>query len=1512
MFDKLLIANRGAIACRILRTLRTLQVKGVAVYSEADAASLHLMQADEAHSLGEGGAAGTYLAVDKILAIAKASGAKAIHPGYGFLSENAAFAQACEDAGIAFVGPTPEQLRVFGLKHTARALARQHGVPMLEGTELLDSLESAIAAAHTIGYPVMLKSTAGGGGIGMRVCRSAEELADSFEAVKRLGQNNFSDAGVFIEKYIQRARHLEVQVFGDGQGEVLALGVRDCSVQRRNQKVLEETPAPNLPHGMAEELCAAAVKLARAVDYRSAGTVEFVFDSEDQRFYFLEVNTRLQVEHGVTEQVWGVDLVSWMVQLAAGDLPPLDQLQAGLKPVGHAIQARLYAEDPGRDFQPCPGLLTAADFPPADGRKLRIDTWVEAGCEIPPYFDPMIAKLISWAPTREDASAGLIDALNETRLYGVETNRDYLRQIIADAPFASGQPWTRCLEDLVYHADTFEVLSGGTQTSVQDYPGRLGYWAVGVPPSGPMDSRALRQGNGLLGNPEGCAALEVTMSGPLLRFNTDAVVAVTGAHIPITLDGQSCAMNTALFVSAGSTLSLGTIAGAGVRSYLCVRGGLDVPDYLGSKSTFTLGQFGGHGGRALRAGDVLHIAPLVERSAGRRIADEALEALTDVRRMRVIYGPHAAPEYFTEAYIERFFATDWEVHFNSSRTGVRLIGPKPEWVRSDGGEAGLHPSNIHDNPYAIGAVDFTGDMPVILGPDGPSLGGFVCPVTIIEADLWQLGQLKAGDKVRFTPVSVEACHAERCGSALANEGYSPDAENPSTAPDSSRTSPLLQGTANSRGSELAREGYSPDAENPSTATPSSRASSLPQGTANSRRSELVREGYSPDAENPSTATPSSRASSLPQGNANFHRSELVREGYIPDAENPSTATPSSRASSLPQGTANFRRSELAREGYIPDAENPSTAPASSRASSLPQGTANFRGSELAREGHIPDAENPSAATPSSRASSLPQGTANFRRSELVREVYSPDAENPSTATPSSRASQIPQSTANFRGSELAREGHIPDAENPSAATPSSRASSLPQGTANFRRSELVRESYSPDAENPSTVEDSSRTSPLLQGTANSRDSEVVRIEDLPSPVILDIGQDDKRLVARLSGDTHLLLEIGAPELDLVLRLRGHALMLALEAKALAGVIDLTPGIRSLQVHYRPEQLPLWQLLDIVAGEWDAVCAAKDLQVASRIVHLPLSWDDPACQLAIEKYMTTVRKDAPWCPSNLEFIRRINDLPNLDEVQRTVFDASYLVMGLGDVYLGAPVATPLDPRHRLVTTKYNPARTWTAENSVGIGGAYMCVYGMEGPGGYQFVGRTLQMWNRYRDVAAFEGKPWLLRFFDQIRFYPVSADELVRIRRDFPLGRFALNIEHSTLNLADYQAFLSREAEGIEAFRAQQNAAFNAERERWIANGQADFQSDEGVTPNTEEQPLQPGQQGVDSHIAGNLWQVQVQPGDHVEAGDVLVILESMKMEIPLLAPIAGVVQDVRVQPGSAVRAGQRVVVLSAD
>ncbi len=1199
MFTKLLIANRGAIACRILRTLREMNVKGVAVWSESDASSLHIREADEAVSLDEGPAAQTYLQVDKILAAARESGAQAIHPGYGFLSENAAFAEACEAAGIAFVGPTPEQLRIFGLKHTARALAKSHGVPLLEGTELLADVAEALAAAESVGYPVMLKSTAGGGGIGMRVCYSPAELAEAFDAVQRLGKNNFSDAGVFIEKYIERARHLEVQIFGDGAGEVIALGVRDCSVQRRNQKVLEETPATALPAGMAEALCQAAIELGKAVCYRSAGTVEFVYDSSARQFYFLEVNTRLQVEHGVTEQVWGVDLVQMMIALAAGDLPPLAEIAAGLNPRGHAIQARVYAEDPGRQFQPSPGLLTNVIFPEQDRTTLRIDSWVESGCEVPPFFDPLLAKIITCAGTRDEAIDRLDRALEETRLYGVETNRQYLRQILRDVPFASGQPWTRCLENLSYQAATLEVVSAGTQTTVQDYPGRQGYWAVGVPPSGPMDDRALRLGNRLLGNADDAAGLEITVSGPTLKFNTDAVAVITGAAISVELDGQPQAMNQTFFIPAGTTLTLGDTLGAGVRSYLCLRGGLDVPDYLGSKSTFTLGQFGGHAGRALRTGDVLHLAPLTDARCGAALPAALHTTPGAVRELRVIYGPHGAPEYFTPEWIPTFFATEWEVHFNSSRTGVRLIGPKPEWARDSGGEAGLHPSNIHDNPYAIGAVDFTGDMPVILGPDGPSLGGFVCPVTVIEADLWQLGQLNAGDRVRFVPVDIDTARL------------------------------LAQG----RSQELA---------------------------------------------------------SLQPVAINWH------------------------------------------------------------------------------------------------------------------------------------------------------------------------------------------------------------TQPLT------------------TPVVMETGTADKRLVARLSGDTHLLLEIGDAELDLVLRFRGHALMQALEALALDGVVDLTPGIRSLQVHYQPEALSLMRLLAIVREVWQSVCQQEDLQVPSRVVWLPLSWDDPACQKAIDKYMTTVRRDAPWCPSNLEFIRRINDLDNIDAVYRTVFDASYLVMGLGDVYLGAPVATPLDPRHRLVTTKYNPARTWTAENSVGIGGAYLCVYGMEGPGGYQFVGRTLQMWNRYHAVEDFGGKPWLLRFFDQIRFYPVSAEELLTIRRDFPLGRYPLRIEQSTLRLAEYQQFLAEEATSIAAFRSHQQAAFNAERERWVASGQAHFDSNDAMPDAGEDAPLQAGQRGIDSPIAGNLWQVLVKPGDRVKEGEVMVILESMKMEIPLRATCDGVVDQVRVQPGSSVRAGQCVAVVNAE
>ncbi|MGB1141889.1 MAG: carboxyltransferase domain-containing protein, partial [Halioglobus sp.] len=540
------------------------------------------------------------------------------------------------------------------------------------------------------------------------------------------------------------------------------------------------------------------------------------------------------------------------------------------------------------------------------------------------------------------------------------------------------------------------------------------------------------------------------------------------------------------------------------------------------------------------------------------------------------------------------------VHYNSSRTGVRLIGPKPQWARKDGGEAGLHPSNLHDNAYAFGTVDFTGDMPVILGPDGPSLGGFVCPATVIQADLWKLGQLRAGDTLSFVPVSM--------ADAVALE-----------------TAQLAQ----------------------------------------------------------------------------------------------------------------------------------------------------------------------------------------------------------------------------------------------------------------------------LDSLEPQTVEVAS----VLPDT----------------PVLARLAAADYgvEVVYRAAGDHFLLVEYGEQVLDIALRFRAHALMQWLESHSLPGIRELTPGIRSLQIHYDSQVLDCGGLLAHLAqGEREMADNLEALSVPSRTVHIPLSWDDEACRLAIEKYEQSVRQNAPWCPSNLEFIRRINGLDSIDAVKEIVFDASYLVMGLGDVYLGAPVATPVNPAHRLVTTKYNPARTWTAENSVGIGGSYLCVYGMEGPGGYQFVGRTLQMWNRYRCTTEFE-QPWLLRFFDQIRFYEVSSEELLQIRRDFPQGRYPLRIEEGSFSLSDYQALLTAQAAEIDAFTVRRQGAFEEELAHWHATGQFNFEAPE--TAAAEDVVDWPEDSIVaDSPVSGSVWQTEVEVGQQVEAGECLMVLESMKMEIPVLAHSAGTVTHVLLGSGQRVDAGQALVVMAGE
>ncbi|WP_067476398.1 5-oxoprolinase/urea amidolyase family protein [Nocardia amamiensis] len=652
-------------------------------------------------------------------------------------------------------------------------------------------------------------------------------------------------------------------------------------------------------------------------------------------------------------------------------------------------------------------------------------------------------------------------------------------------------------------------------TTVQDWPGRVGYWHIGVPPSGPMDDLSFRLGNRALGNDEGAAGLECTLGGPALRFTAATWVCVTGAPTDVAVDGIRVPQWRTVRVPAGGVLDVGAVRGPGMRCYVLLAGGIDLAEYLGSAATFTLGRFGGSTGGALRAGESLPLGA----HHGRVVAAVPMDdqpVLTRRWELAVTEGPHGAPDFFTRADFDTVVGTDYEVHFNSDRTGVRLIGPKPEWARTDGGEAGLHPSNIHDTPYSVGALDFTGDTPILLGPDGPSLGGFVCPVTVVAADRWKLGQLSPGDTVRFV---------------------------------------------------------------------------------------------------------------------------LVR---------------GDRAASI-------RELGIARRAAWP----------------------------------------------------------------------------------------------------------------------------------------------------------------TVLSTGGDGDDGVLRRADV---------DDETAVTYRRAGDDGVLVEYGAMTLDLGLRARVHALHQHLLAAHPRGVTELTPGIRSLQIRVDPHVLPVPALLDLLAEAEARLPASGRLVVPSRVVHLPLSWDDPCTREAITRYMHGVRSDAPWCPWNIEFIRRMNGLDTVSDVYDTVFGAEYLVLGLGDVYLGAPVATPTDPRHRLVTTKYNPARTWTPENAVGIGGAYLCVYGMEGPGGYQFVGRTTQVWNHRAmatpalppgaDRAASGAEtPWLLRYFDRIRWYPVEAEELLDLRADFAAGKVRVRAENGEFRLADYRKFLADNAESIDVFRARQAEAFTAERNSWRSAGE---------------------------------------------------------------------------------------------
>ncbi len=446
MFKKILIANRGEIACRVARTARAMGVKTVAVYSDADANAPHVRACDEAVHIGPAPAAESYLKVDKILDAIRRTGAEAVHPGYGFLSENADFADALEKEGVAFIGPTAKTIRAMGSKSAAKDLMEAAGVPTTPGYQGEDQSSATFKKeAKRIGYPVLLKATAGGGGKGMRMVAAESELEDALRSAQREAKSAFGDDRFLIEKYVARARHLEVQIFGDGKGGVVHLFERDCSVQRRHQKVIEEAPAPKLPATVREKLLKAGVEAGKAVDYRGAGTVEFLYDGGDN-VYFMEMNTRLQVEHPVSEMITGLDFVEWQLRIAAGEGLPLGQ--DDITERGHAFEARLYAENPDQNFAPSIGALTTLRLPETTA---RIDSGVEEAQAITPFYDPMIAKIITYGKTREEALGAMRASLAQTRVTGLETNARFLHALASDGDFAAGDVSTRYIEDHETH-----------------------------------------------------------------------------------------------------------------------------------------------------------------------------------------------------------------------------------------------------------------------------------------------------------------------------------------------------------------------------------------------------------------------------------------------------------------------------------------------------------------------------------------------------------------------------------------------------------------------------------------------------------------------------------------------------------------------------------------------------------------------------------------------------------------------------------------------------------------------------------------------------------------------------------------------------------------------------------------------------------------------------------------------------------------------------------------------------
>ncbi|GAB1208698.1 hypothetical protein APSETT445_007449 [Aspergillus pseudonomiae] len=733
-----------------------------------DAASAHVQLADEAFLL-DGPPSKAYIDGDQIIELAKRNHVDAIIPGYGFLSENADFARAIAEAGMVFAGPSPECIEAFGLKHTARDLATKAGVPIVPGsTGLVTSEDDAVKVARELGFPVMLKATAGGGGMGLLTCSSEDEVRESFATVRSRGEALFKNAGMFIERYYPSSHHIEVQVFGNGDGKAIAIGERECSIQRRHQKVIEECPSPFVTRhpGLRKSLSDAAVRLAESIKYGSAGTIEYLVDDETGAFFFLEMNTRLQVEHGITELCYGVDLVELMLKQADAQLSGKKGLEAAFltsipvdSPSGAAIEARVYAENPTKDFAPCPGTLQSVEWKELPGS--RIDTWVYRGIKISANYDPLLAKVMLHSPSRKQTIEGMRTILTQSRICGPSTNLEFLAEILTDERFITGNTLTRFLDNFQWKLSAIDVMSGGAYTLIEDWPGRptLG---KGFCHSGPMDPLAFRIANALVGNPVGLEALEITLSGPELRFLGPALISLCGAPIEASLDHVPVRMWSRIRVEAGQRLKIGKTIKNGCRAYLAVFGGfLNVAEWFGSKSTSPMVGVGGYQGRQLASGDLLSITNNVPDTRGElSIPEHLIPQYPDHWELLSMPGPYDEG-YLTPESIDMLYETEWKISHNAARGGIRLLGPKPKWARPDGGEGGAHPSNLIEYGYAIGSLNWTGDDPVIFPQDAPDFGGFISSHTIVKADLWKLGQVKAGDTLKYRSTSLEDALAAR-------------------------------------------------------------------------------------------------------------------------------------------------------------------------------------------------------------------------------------------------------------------------------------------------------------------------------------------------------------------------------------------------------------------------------------------------------------------------------------------------------------------------------------------------------------------------------------------------------------------------------------------------------------------------------------------------------------------------------------------------------------------------------